>query len=153
MASKRLAKELEQLQKSPISYCSIELPDDSSLHKWRAKLSGPAGTPYEHGTFLVEFHFPPQYPFKAPDIKFITRIYHPNVRTETGEICNDLINDGWSPTLNVKHCVQVLYNMISNPDVDHPLEVQIATQMMERPKEFAKTAVKWTKEYAAAINA
>lgn len=47
MASKRLAKEYEQLQKSPIVYCSIDLPDESNLHKWRARITGPQGTPYE----------------------------------------------------------------------------------------------------------
>jgi ubiquitin-protein ligase len=102
----------------------------------------------QNGTFVVHFEFPPQYPFKAPNISFVTRIYHPNVRKETGEICNDLINEGWSPTLNVKHCINVLYNMMQHPDADHPLEVDIATQLVEKPKDFEKTAIKWTKEYA-----
>lgn len=38
--------------------------------------------------------------------------------------------------------------MMQHPDADHPLEVDIATQLVEKPKDFEKTAIKWTKEYA-----
>jgi ubiquitin-protein ligase len=149
MATKRLTKEWQHLHKSPIEYCEFTLPNgDEDIYHWRAMISGPVSTPYAGGTFVLDIVFPTTYPFKAPDIKFTTRIYHPNVKSETGEICNDMINGSWSPTLNVRHCIKTLYNMMLSPDSDHPLEVEIAQQMLEKPKEFEKTAVKWTKEYA-----
>jgi len=68
---------------------------------------GPAESPYEGGTFIVDFVFPADYPFKAPEIKFLTKIYHPNIKTDTGEICADIINSNWAPTLDVMHCLEV----------------------------------------------
>ena len=47
---------------------------------------GPASSPYEAGKFEVNIKFPEQYPFKPPDFKFKTPIYHPNI-TESGEVC------------------------------------------------------------------
>jgi len=149
MSTKRLTKEWQQLHKNPLKYCEFNLPEgEENFHHWRAMLRGPESTPYESGTFVIDMIFPKTYPFKAPEIKFVTRTYHPNVKTDTGEICNDLINDNWSPTLNVRHCITTLYNMLLSPDGDHPLEAEIAQQMLEKPKEFEKTALKWTREYA-----
>jgi len=92
--------------------------------------------------------FPPQYPFKPPDIKFITKVHHPNVKSDTGEICASLIGEKWSPTLNVRHCAEVLRKILESPDPDNPLEDGIATMMREKPKEYERMAMKCTKEFA-----
>lgn len=96
----------------------------------------------------MEFIFPTTYPFKAPAIRFLTKIYHPNIKTDTGEICDDMINSNWQPTLNTKYCIETLRGIMENPDTDHPIETDIATQMREKPKEFEKEAKKYTKEHA-----
>mmetsp|Transcript_27596 Transcript_27596/g.33520 ORF Transcript_27596/g.33520 Transcript_27596/m.33520 type:complete len:151 (-) Transcript_27596:332-784(-) len=148
MAARRLLKEHKALEKSPLNYCQFELPNDDNLLHWCAYITGPPSTPYAHGTFKLDITFPTQYPFKPPEIKFVTKIYHPNVKTETGEICTSLISENWGPTLNVRHCIEVLKNILENPDPDNPLEDTIATLMREKPKEFQKMAIKCTKDYA-----
>ena len=109
---------------------------------------GPDDTPYAGGLFQLKIEFPTQYPFKPPSISFITKIYHPSVETESGQICADMMNEGWGPTLNVRHCLSLIYGMLQSPDSDHPLEESIATLLRDKPKEFEKQAKKFTKEYA-----
>lgn len=109
-------------------------------------MRGPSSSPYSSGKFKIRFDFPPNYPFKPPVITFKTRIYHPNIKTDTGEICTDIME--WSPTLNVKHCIDTLFEMLNNPSTENPLEDDIATLLREKPKEFAEIAAKWTEEYA-----
>jgi len=145
--SKRLLKEFAALQKSPIAFCRFEIVNDD-IHHWRAFLTGPPKTPYAGGTFVINFHFPAQYPFKPPKITFATKIYHPNVSLESGEICNDVVNENWGPTLNVRSCAEILKEMMENPQPDHPLEESIANQMRDKPKEFEKAATKFTKQHA-----
>lgn len=111
--------------------------------------SGPASSPYEGGTFIVDFIFPADYPFKCPEIKFLTKIYHPNIKTDTGEICADIINSNWAPTLDVYHCLETLQSMLLNPSADSPVEAQIATQLRDDYDAFAATAKKWTAEHAS----
>lgn len=41
-------------------------------------------------------------------VKFVTRIYHPNVKTDTGEICSDILNENWGPTLNVTYVLNTI---------------------------------------------
>jgi len=141
-------KELMRLQKSPPAGAEIIIPSEEDIHHWLIKLSGPESTPYSKGTFDVDLEFPEQYPFKPPKIHFKTKIYHPNIKNETGEICAAILYDEWQPTLNVAHCLEVLLNMLKSPNADSPLEEEIAVVLRDKPKEFEKTAKQWTKQYA-----
>ena len=88
-------------------------------------MQGPLESPYAGGIFVIDFMFEAQYPFKAPKINFVTKIYHPNVKTDTGEICADVINANWGPTLNVLHCLKTLQSMLSAPNADSPVEEEV----------------------------
>jgi hypothetical protein len=68
--------------------------DDKSVTScprgWRhliGTITGPEGTPYEGGVFDVDVIIPTEYPFEPPKMKFITKIWHPNVSSQTGAIC------------------------------------------------------------------
>lgn len=37
--------------------------------------------------FEIEIKIPSQYPFVPPKMKFITKIWHPNISSQTGAIC------------------------------------------------------------------
>ena len=51
------------------------------MAKWIVTIPGPVGTPYEGGKFDVDIDFSDNYPFKCPKIKFMTKVYHPNIKT------------------------------------------------------------------------
>jgi ubiquitin-protein ligase len=110
-------------------------------------MAGPPSSPYAGGKFRLKLKFPAQYPFKPPVILFETKIYHPSV-SKDGEICAALIGEGWGPTLNVRHCMQVIYEILQNPSPDHPLDEEIAALLREKPKEFDKKAKKYTQKNA-----
>lgn len=136
------------MKKKPLPGCSVDLADEDSLLKWYIIIDGPQSTPYANGKFHLKFTFTEQYPFKAPTIIFMTKIHHPNVKKDTGEICNAIIADEWGPTLNVKHCINVMRGILEAPDADNPFDEDIAAQMRDNPKEFEKEAIKCTKENA-----
>ena len=50
-------------------------------------LLGPPGTPYEGGVFKLEIRIPSKYPFEPPKMRFETKIWHPNISSQTGAIC------------------------------------------------------------------
>lgn len=150
MSSKRLQKELLLLQKSPLEDTSISLASETDIHNWTVTIIGPKATPYQNGKFELSFCFPAEYPFKPPKIQFKTKIYHPNIKSLTGdgEICTSVINDDWGPTLNAKFCIETVQNILKCPSADNPLEEEIAALLRDKPAEFEKMAKKWTKDYA-----
>ena len=135
------------LEREPLEFCPVISLVNDDIYNWECQILGPQDSPYQGGLFLLKFEFPAQYPFKAPKIKFLTKIYHPSVQLETGDICQDVFGE-WGPTLNAKHCLTVIYSMLQSPESDHPLEEEIANQLREKPKEFEKMAKKYTKEHA-----
>jgi ubiquitin-conjugating enzyme E2 A len=65
-----------------------------------AVIIGPGDTPFEDGTFRLVMHFEETYPNKPPGVKFVCRMFHPNVYA-TGELCLDILQNRWSPTYDV----------------------------------------------------
>ena len=44
----------------------------------------------------------PDYPVAPPTITFATKVFHPNVNFETGEICLDILKREWTPAWNLE---------------------------------------------------
>ena len=117
------------------------------MFSWGAVVIGPIDTPYANGVFNVDIAFPATYPFKAPNVKFVTKVYHPNINSASGEICADVLKD-WKPTLNVRFVLEVLHSMLSEPSPEGNLEPEIAKVLQDDPEKFNATATEWTKQYA-----
>jgi ubiquitin-protein ligase len=53
--------------------------NESNMSFWKIIMSGPSASPYERGTFVLTVEMPSNYPQRAPTVRFITPILHPNV--------------------------------------------------------------------------
>ena len=135
------------LETEPLDYVPTIIMVNDDVFQWECSIIGPKDSPYAGGLFILKLEFPAQYPFKPPKLQFKTKIYHPSVQTESGDVCADVVGQ-WGPTLNAKHCLQVVYSMLQSPESDHPLEESIAKQLRDKPNEFMKMAKKFTSEHA-----
>ncbi|KAL2729575.1 ubiquitin-conjugating enzyme E2-22 kDa isoform X1 [Vespula squamosa] len=79
-----------------VAKCAIkvELVNDS-FTELKGEIAGPPDTPYEGGNFVLEIKVPETYPFNPPKVRFITKIWHPNISSVTGAICLDILKDQW----------------------------------------------------------
>ena len=58
---------------------TVGLVKEDSYDDWKITLTGPKDTPYKNGVFILNILFLPDYPNKAPEVYFITPIYHLNI--------------------------------------------------------------------------
>lgn len=147
---KRLQKELKDLQKDPPAQCSagpVEEAGGPNFLKWQAKIMGPSDSPFSGGVFHLEIHFPSDYPFKPPKIRFTTKVYHPNIN-ETGGICLDILKSNWSPALTVSKVLLSICSLLTDPNPDDPLDASVAAVYKSDRDKYNKTAAEWTRKYA-----
>ncbi|KAK9764134.1 hypothetical protein K7432_008613 [Basidiobolus ranarum] len=146
----RMKKELELLECDPPPGIMC-WPVDDILNRLSARIKGPKDTPYEDGIFQVEVQIPDRYPFEPPKAQFVTPIYHPNIDNQ-GRICLDILKmppkGSWKPSLNISTMLTSLLVLMSEPNPDDPLLVEVAKEYCENRSLFLKKARDCTKSYA-----
>lgn len=76
----RIMNELANYRKEPNPALeSLGPVSEDDLFHWAAVLKGAEGTAYEGGRWKIDIKIPENYPHKAPEMKFVTSICHPNV--------------------------------------------------------------------------
>ena len=150
--NRRITKEFEDFQKSQAEAdskygVSASLVGNDITH-WKGIVRGPEGTSYDGGTFIVDIQIPPDYPYKPPKMKFDTMVWHPNVSSQTGAICLDILKDEWSPALTIRTALISLQALMCSPEPDDPQDAQVAAQYKNNPTQFHATAKQWTEQHA-----
>ncbi|OCK79365.1 ubiquitin-conjugating enzyme [Lepidopterella palustris CBS 459.81] len=125
--TKRLLNELQTYQSDP-NDALVELGpvSDNELTHWTAVMKGVPGTAYEGGRWKLDIRIPSNYPNAPPEVKFVTRICHPNVNFKTGEICLDLLKTSWSPAYTITTTLTSIQQLLTSAEPDSPLNVDIA---------------------------
>lgn len=142
----RLRKELSDLEKNPVCNCDAR-PDNDSLMEWTSTIIGPIGTPYENGVFKLKMKFSSSYPFEAPQVRFVTKIFHPNIDS-AGGICLDVLKHKWSPILNIEKILLSICSLLDEPNPKDPLVKYAADLYMGNREAFNNEAKSWTAIYA-----
>ncbi|KAJ1514291.1 Ubiquitin-conjugating enzyme E2 2, partial [Coelomomyces lativittatus] len=106
---RRLMRDFKRLQTdSPAGISAAPCPDNIMV--WNAVIFGPPTTPFEDGTFKLIMEFDETYPNKPPNVRFLSKMFHPNVYTN-GSLCLDILQNRWSPTFDVAgtfiHCLSI----------------------------------------------
>ena len=125
---KHIQKELQKFQTNPPEKCEGGPVNEFDLFKWELKITGPDDSPYEGGKFTIKVEFPPDYPFKPPKCTMATKIYHPNIDSNTGYICLDIFMIGLAllivrtDNLMTKHSKEMLNDYYALNEIKYRIE-------------------------------
>lgn len=119
--------------------------NSDNLDKFNIILRGPKGTPYSGGLFELQIDLPSDFPFKPPHVKFLTKIYHPNIDS-SGGICIDILKNQWSPALFLNQVILSISALLGTPNPDDPLRGDVATDYKTNHKKFLSDALFYTKK-------
>jgi ubiquitin-conjugating enzyme (huntingtin interacting protein 2) len=128
----------------------VEVIDQSDLTKLRGIVTGPPDTPFEGGTFVLDINIPESYPFNPPKVKFVTKIWHPNISSVTGAICLDILKDQWAAAMTLRTVLLSIQALLQAAEPDDPQDAVVARQYKEEPDLYKKTARHWAHVYAGA---
>nr|GEX67319.1 ubiquitin-conjugating enzyme E2 35 [Tanacetum cinerariifolium] len=118
------------------------------MRYFNVMILGPSQSPYEGGVFKLELFLPEEYPMAAPKVRFLTKIYHPNI-DKLGRICLDILKDKWSPALQIRTVLLSIQALLSAPNPDDPLSENVAKHWKANEAEAVETAKEWTNLYAS----
>jgi ubiquitin-protein ligase len=152
---RRLQNEIMNLQKNASEYenmFEIKMVEDDMFH-WEVILYGPEDSLYEGYNFKLDVKLPNDYPFSAPNVKFITPIEHLNIN-KNGDICLDILKtkESWSPSQNIKTVIISIRVLLGYPNPDDPLNSELAEIYRKNKKEYIKAINKCCEKYAKHIN-
>jgi len=98
-ANRRMQTDVMKLCMSDSEF-DVQLVNDS-MYEFYVRFRGPEETPFAGGVWRVHVELPEQYPFKSPSIGFMNKIFHPNIDELSGSVCQDVINQTWSPMFDM----------------------------------------------------
>ncbi|EXX56476.1 ubiquitin-conjugating enzyme [Rhizophagus irregularis] len=150
MALKRLNKELYDIGCNPPSSINTGPIDDDLFH-WQATIMGPSDSPYSGGIFFLDIKFPRDYPFKPPKVRFITRIYHPNINN-SGFISLDILMNKWYPRITISTVLLLICSLLTYPIPANSLDPDISNVFKNNRNHYEATAREWTRHYASKYN-
>ncbi|KAI0666383.1 ubiquitin-conjugating enzyme/RWD-like protein [Trametes maxima] len=145
---KRIIKETERLVADPAPGITAS-PHDDNLRYFDVTIQGPDGSPFQNGVFRLELFLPEEYPMSPPKVRFLTKIYHPNI-DKLGRICLDILKDKWSPALQIRTVLLSIQALLSAPNPDDPLATDVAKHYKENEADAQRVSREWTEKYAHA---
>jgi len=144
--SRRIIKETQRLKTEPVPGIEVT-PDETNLRYFKVTIQGPEDSPFEGGLFKLELFLPEDYPMAAPKVRFLTKIYHPNI-DKLGRICLDILKDKWSPALQMRTVLLSIQALLSAPNPDDPLDNEVAEIWKFNEVRAIQTAKDWTNKFA-----
>ncbi|XP_051120763.1 uncharacterized protein LOC127244321 [Andrographis paniculata] len=135
--TQRLQKELMALMMSGGDLGVSAFPDGESIFSWIGTIEGGKGTMYEGLSYKLALRFPLDYPFKPPQVKFVTACFHPNI-DQFGNICLDILQEKWSSAYDCRTILLSIQSLLGEPNIESPLNSSAAS-LWKNPQEYRKT--------------
>ena len=78
----------------------------------------------------MTIYFSPEYPLKPPEVKFVTKMFHPNIY-DSGAICLDTLQDQWSPAISVTALLTAIRSLLDSPNPDSPANIAASDMFVQ----------------------
>ena len=150
--SVRIQKEYEALIKNPIENVIFEM-SESNINEWTFVIFGPNDSVYKDGVYNGKLIIPKEYPHRPPEVKFISKLFHPNVYDD-GKLCMSILHEGediygyehiserWNPSHSVNSILMSFTSILTEPNFDSPANIDISNLWKNDFNEYKKIIYK-----------
>lgn len=106
-------------------------------------------TPFHGGIFRCKLVLDSDFPNKPPKGYFLTKIFHPNVATPSGDICVNTLKRDWNPqNWSLSHIFQTIKCLLIVPFPESALNEEAGRLFMESYDEYFAQAKLYTSIHA-----
>jgi ubiquitin-conjugating enzyme E2 A len=120
-------------------------PMEDDIMQWNAVIFGPDDTPWEGGTFKLTLTFTEDYPNKPPTVRFVTKMFHPNIYAN-GQICLDILQNQWSPIYDIAAILTSIQSLLTDPNPNSPANVEAAKLYQENRREYDRKVMEFVEK-------
>ncbi len=137
MSETRIMKEIEEIYNDPPDNVTAGPINDNDIYHWIATIEGPEDTDYKDGVFILDIQIPKEYPFKPPVCKFKTKIYHPNINKDNGNICLNILKpEQQNPSLSISNSLLSIMTLLTIPNFKSPLNSEASELFKKSESEY-----------------
>ena len=143
-AQLRVQKDLDDLTIDP--NVSVSKPDPKNIMELIVTINITEPDSYWRGgkyEFLIVFGL--EYPIKPPNVKLLTKIFHPNIELLSGNVCLSILRKEWTPVLSLTGVIMGLEYLFFEPEPTDPLNLEAAEMMRNSVSDFASFVKKTLK--------
>ena len=139
----RLQRDLEEVYS--MKDIVITFPDQNNIQKFHVRMKINHGI-WAGGNFDFVFTIPNDWPIARPEVKILTRCWHPNI-AEDGPVCLNILRDNYTPVMSVSHLIAGLQFLFDQPNPQSPLNFDASQQYLQNYEAFKSKAEQYKEEY------
>ena len=153
----QIKKEFDDINSTPVQNIGVTVGlVNDNMFEWQATIIGPADTPYKNGLFILNIKFPDNYPESAPEVCFVTPIYHLNVNPHApkssgyqslGHVCVSTLND-WKSGCKMREVLTNIFALFYLANPKSPYGMDRAEEMLKNRTLYDEKVKYFTKKYA-----
>ena len=102
---------------------------------------GSKGTPNDHGIYYFNITLKDDYPSSKSSVTFMSKIFHPNIKLDLGEVFLYYINN-YSKYKSLSELILIIYNLLANP------KFEIKLNPLAKKEDYEKTVKEYKNKYA-----
>ena len=139
LAKRRLLNDFKHIKESPDTDDESVLasPHEDDIMVWDCVIFGPEDSVWENGVFKLTMKFSDQYPHKPPEVKMLTKVFHPNFYIN-GSICVDILKDQWAPIYGIRAILTSIQSLLTDPNPFSPANIKADKLYIDNIEEYNK---------------
>lgn len=148
---RQVRRELMDLVRNPPEGLKVHM-NDADVTDIQATLDGPQGTPFSGGQFKIRLVLSKDHPSSPPKGYFQTRIFHPNVAPDSGQICVNTLKKDWTPDVGLLRIFLTIKCLLIVPNAESALNEEAGRLLLDHYSEYEQRASMMTAIHAQPVN-
>ncbi|KAF2158863.1 hypothetical protein M409DRAFT_61284 [Zasmidium cellare ATCC 36951] len=140
-SNKRIPRLMSEMKRIPTagSHPKYDIyVSTSDIAFWKVVMEGPDDSPYAAGTFMLYLSAGDDYPYQPPEVRFVTKMMHPNISAH-GRVCHSLLTGrDWTSDTSMATVLDTVFGLLLQAETSDPVNVTTTLGYHHDQVEFAE---------------